>query len=353
MSLLSTMQAFARRTQARSLGLLLVLAIWLVYLGFAAPYYFSIDNYKAIGIEMALVGIGAVGTTMLLISANVDLSIGSMYAVCATVAAIEAKRYGVVPGIAIGILLGGVLGLINGALVWRVRISPLIITLGGLTLLRGVTELLTNGYAIIDLPNGFTRLGAPNLFGVQMPIWYMLIAFLLVGIVLRFTTLGRHIYAVGSNQAASRAAGLRVRRIVISVFVVNGLIVGFVGVVAASRFGTANPTFGIGYELDVLTAVILGGVAFTGGEGSLLGVFIALLLITNISNGIVAIGLDPAWANVSKGAILIFAVVLDQVSRERRDRFRRMLAMRERADPITEGVATHRLVDPVASKRGG
>ena len=320
------------RQPARNLGLLAALGAWLGFLAIKAPFYFTSDNFLVVGLQMAFIGIATTGMTMLVISGNVDLSIGSMYAVAATAAALAAKETDPVLAILAGIAVGGAIGLINGILVWRVKISPIIVTLAGFTAYRGVATLMTTGYGVQDVPQTFQDFGQTKLLGVQTPIWCFAASVIVVWFVLAKRRVGRHIYAIGGNREASEAAGLRVRRIVIGLFLANGLIVGLAAVLSASRLGTANPSFGVGFEFDVITAVILGGVAFSGGEGSLVGVVLAILLIGNLGNGVIALGLDPAWTNVVKGGVLAVAVLLDQLSAEQRERFRKAVAMRERAD---------------------
>jgi ribose/xylose/arabinose/galactoside ABC-type transport system permease subunit len=266
----------------------------------------------------------------LIIGGNVDLSIGSLFGLSAVIATVVAKHASPPVAIAAGLATGLAIGWINGVLVWRIRISPIIITLGALTLLHGVVLLITNGYAITGVPASFGGLGQANLLGISTPvvIWGVLAA--LSYVILQRTTIGRHIFAIGGNREAAEGAGLRVRRIVLGCFAVNGLFVGLVGVLAASRYGSADPSFGIGFELDVITAVILGGVAFAGGEGSIGGVLLAVCFLGIVDSGVVSLGINPFYTDVIKGAVLIVAVALDQLSHEQRDRYQKRTAMRER-----------------------
>jgi ribose/xylose/arabinose/galactoside ABC-type transport system permease subunit len=279
---------------------------------------------------MAFVGIAALGTTALIISGYVDLSIGSMFGVCAALATMTAKDTNPVLAIAVGIAVGGAIGLINGALVWRINISPIIITLGGLTLLHGVLLLLTNGFAITGVPTSYGTFGQARPLGVPMPVVVLAALAPVAYLILQRTTIGRHIFAIGGNAEAASAAGLRVRRIVLASFAVNGLLVGLAAVLASSRYGGADPSFGTSMELNVITAVILGGVAFNGGEGGIGGVLLAVALLGVINSGLVALGVDPYYADVVKGGVLIVAVAIDQFSHEQRARYQRYLAMRER-----------------------
>lgn len=314
----------------RNLGLLGALLLALLILLIFSPKYMNLDNFIVVGLQMSYIGIAAVGTTFLIISGNIDLSIGSLFALCAAVAAILSLYIEPQVAFLCGILLGGVLGLINGAMVWRVKISPIIITLGSLTILRGIDLLLTGGYTIRGVPKAFSLIGQWRPLEVPTPVWVFIIFVVIAHFILHTTTIGRHIFAIGGNREASEASGLTVRKLVLGIFAVNGLIVGLAGTLAASRFGTAAPQFGIGFELDVITAVILGGVAFSGGEGNIVGVVLAVMLLGVINSGLVSLGIDPHYTEVVKGGALVLAVTLDQLSQERQERYRTILARRER-----------------------
>jgi ribose/xylose/arabinose/galactoside ABC-type transport system permease subunit len=314
----------------RNAGLLVALGICLLILAIFAPRYMSLENFIVVGLQMSYIGIMAIGTAFLIISGNIDLSIGSLFGFTAVVAAMLSRVMDPQLAILVGILTGGLIGLVNGAMVWRVKISPIIITLGSLTILHGIVLLLTNGYTVRGVPPAFATIGQYRLFSIPTPLYVFILMAILAHIVLHSTTIGRHIFAIGGNREASEASGLPVRKIVLWVFAINGIIVGISGVLAASRFVTAAPTFGIGYELEAITAVILGGVAFTGGEGNITGVILGVALLAVLNSGLVALGVDPHYTEVVKGAALIIAVTLDQLAHERQEKFRTMLAMRER-----------------------
>lgn len=318
------------RGNVRNLGLLLALLLALLILAIFSPKYMNLDNFIVVGLQVSYIGIAALGTAFLIISGNVDLSIGSIFGLSAVVAALLSLRIDPQLALLAGILTGGIVGLINGAMVWRVKISPIIITLGSLTVLYGLVLLLTGGYNIRGVPKEFGLIGQARWFGVPTPVWVFIFFAIIAHFFLQTTTIGRHIFAIGGNREASEASGLTVRRLVLGVFAVNGLIVSLAGTLAASRFGTAAPSFGVGYELDVITAVILGGVAFTGGEGNIIGVILAVILLGVLDSGLVSLGVDPHYSYVVRGGALIIAVTLDQLAHERQERFRTLLAMRER-----------------------
>ncbi len=322
------MGAFAH--SKRNLGLLATVIGALVLLSILNPHYLSLDNLMVVALQMSFVGITSIGTACLIISGNVDLSIGSMYGVCAVASAMLAKTLPTAAAILAGIIVGGLLGWANGAMVWRVKISPLIITLGTLAVFRGLALRLTNGFEVRDVPPSFSLFGQAQVLGIAMPIVAVILMAVIAHIILDSTTLGRHLYAFGGNREACEAAAINGRRLVLATFAINGLVVGLAAVLAASRFGTASPSFGVGLELDAITAAILGGVAFTGGEGNILGVVLAVLLLAIINSGIISLGIDPHYSQMVKGGVLIVAVVLDQIAHERQETRRRYLAMQER-----------------------
>jgi ribose/xylose/arabinose/galactoside ABC-type transport system permease subunit len=315
----------------RNLGLLATVILVLLLVSLVSPQFLSVDNLLVVALQVSFVGIASLGMACLIISGNIDLSIGSQYALCAVAAAMLAK---VVPSplawIA-GIALGALLGLADALMVWRIRISPIIITLGTLTIFRGLALRLTNGFGVRGVPESFSVFGRARWLDVPMPVWMLLILAVLAHVVMHSTRQGRHLFAYGGNPQAAQAAGIDGKRMVLAIFTLNGALIGLCAVLAASRFGTAAPNFGVGFELDVIAAVILGGVAFTGGEGTVAGVLLAVVLLGVINSGLISVGVDPHYAQVVKGIALIVAVGLDQVTQEQQERHRKKLAMHERS----------------------
>jgi len=318
------------RSELRNLVMLVALGLSVAAIAVIRPQYLSADNLVVVALQMSFIGIAALGMAQLMISGNVDLSIGPLFALTATVASLVAKTWPPTIAALAALVLGGAIGLANGALVWRIKLSPLIVTLGSMAILRGIVLLITGGYAIRGVPKEFGGLGQSRWLGLPTPVWTMLILAAIGHLVLTRTTQGRHLFAIGGNRDACAAVGIPVRRLMLGAFTLNGVIVALAGLLAASRFGSASPSFGTALELDVITAVILGGVAFTGGEGSVLGVLLAVMLLGVINSGIVAVGINPYYAEIVKGAALIFAVGLDQLSQEGREKFRLLLASSER-----------------------
>ena len=320
----------------RNINLIVANVLVLVLLAVFRPTFFSFNNLRVITLNMSAVGIASIGMAYLIISGNVDLSVGSIYAATAFASAWLALS--LPPPLAFlgGLITGGVLGLINGLLVWRIRVSPIIATLGTLTIFRGMILVMTGGRGISGVPSDFFVLGRAVWLGISSHVWILLGLAIVFHIVLSQTTIGRYIYAIGSNRNAAEVSGIRVDRYVIGLFIVNGVVVAISGGLAASRFGTATVTFGIGFELDVITAVILGGVAFTGGRGNILGVILAVLFLGVINSGLIAVGVDPFWTDVVKGGALVFSIGLEQVAEEHNERHRKRMAMAEFAEQQAE-----------------
>jgi ribose transport system permease protein len=325
------MLANAARGQLQSLGVVVVLLVVFFFTGLQHHLFWSGNNIRVLAMNASFVGLAAVGSAILIISGNIDLSIGSVLGLTSVIAAICAIHMPIEIAFVVAILSGGLLGAINGVIVWNVSTSPLIITLGAMTLLRGVIFIVTNGQAVTGMPSSFVDFGNASPGGVPMPVWIMLIVAVVGFVFLTFTTTGRHVFAIGGNREASRAAGIRIRRIVIGAFLANGLIVGLAGVLEASFYGSPDTTFGTGFELMVITAVIVGGTSFQGGEGGIVRAVIGAILIETVSGSVVSFGIDPNYANVITGAILILAVSTDQIIHKQRERYRKAMAMRERA----------------------
>jgi ribose transport system permease protein len=320
-----------RATVLRTSGLLLATVALLVVLEVRDSRYLSVDNLQVLGIQMSQVGIAAVGMALLMISGNVDLSIGSMTGLVATASALLSRSTSVVVAIVLGLAIGMACGLLNGMLVWRIRISPIIITVGALGLYHGIALLLNQGAAVPDVPAGFTDFGQTTVLGFSLSFVVLVVLGLVSWFLLSTTVAGRHLYAIGGSREAAARVGIRLRRFVLVLFAFNGLLIGLAAVLLASRYGTASPEFGVGLEIQAITAVILGGVSFNGGEGSMAGVMLAVVFLVVLESAVIALGIDPYWADVITGTALIVAVALDQLAREQQERQRVALAQRDTA----------------------
>lgn len=313
----------------RNLTLIVLIVGFCLVVQLVNDNFLSFANLRVIGLNISFIGIAAVGAALLMIGGQIDLSIGSIFALSAVVAAMLAVI--LPPGIAVflGIGCGGLIGFLNGIIVWRINISPIIVTLGALTFVRGTVLILTGDSSVTGVDPGFTVLGRSVVLGVPLPILVFVVIAVGATLLLSHTRTGLHIRAFGDDQKAAELAGLNRRGIMLGLFTIGGIMAGIAGVLAASRLGGASPNFGIGFELEVITAVVLGGVAITGGEGRMTGVVLAVILLGLVTSGITAMGLDPNIGRLIVGGALIAAVAINQIGQERHNRRQRRQAMEE------------------------
>lgn len=298
--------------------LLGILALLCIGFSFGSEQFYSFENIIAIVRQCALVLIVASGMTLLLIAAEVDLSVGAALAFVGCVAMDVTNQTGSVAlGAAAGILFGGAVGLVNGLVVTRLRVNSLIATIAMLMILQGGVFLYTRE-AVQNrhqLPP-FTQISTGYVGLVPLPVILAAAVFVSAYVLLRFTLFGRSIYAVGANATAARLSGLRPERIKLQLFVVTGLLTGLAGLILASLMNTGQPTAGRGFELTVVAAVILGGTSLLGGRGTLMGTLLGVLILKVIDNGIIILQLDQNFQMIVPGVVIIVATWLD-LSRSR------------------------------------
>ena len=210
---------------------------------------------------------------------------------------------------------------------WRIRVSPIIVTLGTLTLIEGVVTVITQGQGVYGLHAGFLAIGQSSPLGVPTEIWVTIVLAIIAGIILSETTIGAHVYALGGNREASELAGSSVRRITLGLFVFSALAAGLAGIITSALFGVADINFGVDFNLKVITATILGGITFTGGEGTIGGMILAVIFLNIVSSGLIASGVDPYSSDVIQGHLVI-SIGLEHLTQERNDRIRRQITLR-------------------------
>jgi len=325
---------------SRRPGLAFVGVCLIVFFSVSYSNFLGSDNLNAIALSSAYVLIASIGTMALLVSGNVDLSIGSQYALISVVTAQVVLHTGsAVLGVVVAVALGLVLGAINGLLVLVLKVSPLIVTLATLGIYGGMAFVAGSGNTIFGLPASFTVIGSATVFGVPVPVVVALCAFVLGAWVLVATITGLRLYAVGSNRTASALVGVRVNRLVAGTFAANGALMGLVAVLSTAQLASGAPDVGVNFELNVLAAVILGGVAFTGGRGHPLGVFISVAIIGVLNTGLIFAGLADWWQQVAQGGLLLVALSADEflvVRRERRVRQGFSPPRASRQNPVAE-----------------
>jgi ribose/xylose/arabinose/galactoside ABC-type transport system permease subunit/ABC-type branched-subunit amino acid transport system ATPase component len=320
----SRLQAWRSRSErpwdaTSRVGLTLLCATLYLALGLKYPNFLTADNFFITLLSVTSIGVAAIGMTALLISGNVDLSIGGQYAFIGIVTGLVARdSHNTALAILSGIACGAVLGYTNGRLVRLLRISPLIVTLGVGTVLHGVAFVICGGLSVYGFPGHFVHLGQTYFGPVPLPVVIGGVVFLIVSVALLRTVAGLRTYAIGGNANAARLSGIEVDRYVTGLFTINGTLMGLVSVMTVARLGSASPTVGVGFELDVLTAAILGGVSFVGGSGHPFGVFVGVFTIGVLNAGIIFAGVADFWQQVVQGGALLVALGADQWASHRR-----------------------------------
>ena len=302
----------------QTVGILPILILIVAVFGFIAPNFFTESNLLNITRQASINIVLAAGMTFVILTAGIDLSVGSILAVSAVAAMLVSNIPGLgMLGIAGGLGCGLLFGLINGVLIAFVKLPPFIVTLGSLTAVRGVARLLANDTTVFNPNLAFAFIGNGDLFGVP---WLVVIAFAVIALswfILRRTVLGLNIYSVGGNPEAARLAGIKVWAVLLFVYCTSGLLAGLGGVMASARLYAANGLqLGTSYELDAIAAVILGGTSFVGGTGSILGTLIGALIIAVLTNGLILMGVSDIWQYIVKGLVIIGAVALDRYRRK-------------------------------------
>ncbi|MGX7876925.1 ABC transporter permease [Mesorhizobium sp. ORM6] len=290
-----------------------ILAVLCIAISIAAPQFYSEANVIAILRQCALVLIVASGMTMLIITAEVDLSVGASLAFVGCIGmAVLNSTHSLALGMLAALAFAGGVGLFNGLVVTRLRVNSLIATIGTMMMLQGGVYLFTR--EAVQNHNqlaSFTDLGAGYVGPVPVPVILAALIFVVAYVTLRFTTLGRYLYAVGANEKAVRLSGLRSERLKLFAFVLTGLCVGVAGMILSSLMNAGQPTAGRGFELTVIAAVILGGTSLLGGRGSLFGTLLGVLVLKVIDNGIIILGWNQDLQMVVPGVVIILATYLD------------------------------------------
>jgi ribose transport system permease protein len=278
-----------------------------------ASTFLSIDNLQNIGRQMAVIGVIAVGETFVIITAGIDLSVGSVLGITALTCSFQlANGYPLPVAIITPIILALFIGLINGLLIDTQKLPPFIVTLGMLGILRGITNIKAGGVDKIFDNTPFTNFGINTTLGIPNLFLILVLVAIIAAVVLHYSSLGRHIYALGSNYEGARLAGINVRRTTLTVYAISAVLAGVAGVLLTARLGLGDPQSGTGYELDAISAAVLGGASLFGARGSIAGTFMGVMLVNMIANGINLLNVDSFFAQVVEGVLLIAVVWVDQ-----------------------------------------
>ena len=297
---------------------LIALLVLIAVVSSMSPNFFTLNNLFNILQQTSVNAIMAVGMTLVILTSGIDLSVGSLLALTGAVAAsIVGFEVNALVAVAAALALGAAVGACTGVIVAKGKVQAFIATLVMMLLLRGVTMVYTNGSPVntgfTDVADTFGWFGIGRPLGVPTPIWIMAIVFIAAWYMLHHTRLGRYIYALGGNEAATRLSGISVDKVKIIVYSLCGLLAALAGVIEVARLSSAQPTAGTGYELDAIAACVVGGVSFAGGVGTVWGVVTGVIIFTVINYGLTYIGINPYWQYIIKGSIIIFAVALDSL----------------------------------------
>jgi rhamnose transport system permease protein len=309
-----------RLVVVRELGILAALLLLVVVTVIANPRFLSGQNVRDLLLSASILTVLAAGQTIVIITRNVDLSVGSVLGLSAYAAGtllVNAPGTPVVVVVLAGMVVGALCGLVNGAIVAIAKVPSLVVTLGTLYAFRGLDSLWASRSDRLqinaaDLPAGFKALGGARLLGIPVLFLIALAVVLLVGSYLRNYRSGREFYGIGSDPVAARLSGIPVGRRVFTAFALNGALAGLAGVLYAARFQTLDATAGTGQELFVVAAAVVGGVAIFGGSGSVYGAALGALLLTTIGTSLPQLGLNPFWRDAAVGALILAAIVLDR-----------------------------------------
>jgi ribose transport system permease protein len=301
-------------------AMLIVMLLVIAFFSYRSLRFTSPENLQNILIAAAPFALIALGQTLVILTGGIDLSVGSVIAVAAMTSAAVAKAnpgqvwLTVLSAMAVGLLAGTV----NGLLVSRVDVPPFIATLGMLTAGSGIAYVIGGGAPINGLPAEFGSIANTKVLGLQIPVIVMIVGIVLLGIVMRRTSYGMRVYAVGGNRVAAEIAGVNARRTLFSVYALSGVLAGLSGVMLASRVISGPPNLGQGYELDAIAAVVIGGASLMGGRGTVWGTALGLLLIQTLNNGLDLLLVPAYWQDVIKGVLIVAAVAVDVWSVKRR-----------------------------------
>ena len=304
------LEMLAKREAAIFIALIVISA----GISLVAPQFLTAKNMYLVSRQISFVAIVALGELFVILTGGIDLSVGSTVGLSGMITGV-ALAAGVHPifALPIGVLSGMLIGMFNGSVIAYVGITPFIVSLGALSMGRGLSLILTKGNPIIEMPSSFFFLAQSDLFGIPTPV---IIAAIIAGIVhvtLTYTAFERRIYAIGGNEQATALSGVDVKMIKLKIYAICGLLAGIVGVLLVARFNSAQPATGKGWELDAIASAVIGGTSLSGGVGTVLGLLIGATVMGVIRNGLVLMQVSAYWQDFIIGGIIVLAAVIDRI----------------------------------------
>lgn len=305
---------------------LIALLILCLVIGLLSDKFLTVTNGWNVARQISVNICISVGMTLVILTAGIDLSVGSILALCGAITA-GLLKYGVeIPflnlyigftilgAVIAGIATGSFLGFFNGLTITRFKVPPFVATLAMLTIARGLTMLWTGGHPISGLGESFAYIGTGWLFGIPLPVWISAIVVVIAVVVTKKTKIGRYIYAIGGNENAARLSGINIQKVKIIVYSIAGALAAIGGLIVTSRLDSAQPNAGISYELDAIAAVVIGGTSLSGGRGTIMGTVLGAIIIGVLNNGLVLLDVSPFWQQVVKGLVILLAVIVDKAN---------------------------------------
>ena len=305
---------------------LIALFILCLALTLLTDKFLTVDNAWNVMRQISVNICIATGMTLVVLTAGIDLSVGSVLAISGAIAAGLLKNglqfpsanlyvgFTLLGSVIAALLVGSGLGFFNGWTITKFRVPPFVATLAMLTIARGLTFLWTKGFPISNLGEDFDHIGMGWFLGIPLPVWISAIVVAIAVFLTRQTRLGRYIYAIGGNENAARLSGININKVKIAVYTIAGGLAAVGGIMVTSRLDSAQPNAGISYELDAIAAVVIGGTSLSGGKGSILGTVLGAVIIGVLNNGLVLLDVSPFWQQVVKGFVILIAVIIDKAN---------------------------------------
>jgi ribose/xylose/arabinose/galactoside ABC-type transport system permease subunit len=302
-------------------GISIALLIEVIIFSQLSPYFFTAENILNVSLQISITAIIAVGMTLVILTAGIDLSVGALVAwsgvIATSVLQIDLPfSLTLLLAMLAGLGIGALSGALAGVFITRLNITPFIVTLALMTIWRGAAYMFTDGRPIWGLPEAFSILGSGRIFKIPVPTIIMIAIYVVAYVMLTQTRFGRHVYAVGGNKEAARLSGINTDRVLMQVYLICGMLAALSGILLASRMNSGQPNAGQMYELDVIAAVVVGGTSLFGGRGSIVGTFIGAMLIGVLKNGLNLLNVGSYVQMVVLGAVILLAVMMDQVRKK-------------------------------------
>ena len=288
----------------------LFLILMCIVLAVASDKFLTVTNLMTIIKQISIQSIVAIGMTMIIISGNIDLSVGSLVALCSVSGAMIMNKG--LPMIATVIAL---VGFITGGVTAKLKLHSFLVTLSLMTALRGLAQTMTNGRPVAGLPSGFGKIASASIGPVPLLVIYMIVLYAIFMYMMKYTAFGRSIYAVGSNQESARLSGINIEMVKTMVFVISGALCGIAGVLLTAKVRSGDPTCANAWEMDTIAGAIIGGTDMNGGEGKLGGTIIGLLFVGILANGMVLLGVSAYMQSVIKGLVIFMAVIINSIQK--------------------------------------